>query len=167
MNIIPVIAKADTISKSELHKFKIKIMSELVSNGVQIYQFPLDDETVAKVNTTMNVSETHAHAHEYERAEGHASKLDLVLIEWDIGEVFFAGCQWGSCALVQGHLPFAVVGSTEEVSVGNKMVKARQYPWGVVQGKVSVCVCVYVCGSSRRKGMGFIRCHQCTASALL
>uniref|UniRef100_A0AAQ6A140 Septin-type G domain-containing protein n=1 Tax=Amphiprion ocellaris TaxID=80972 RepID=A0AAQ6A140_AMPOC len=86
VNIIPVIAKADTISKSELHKFKIKIMSELVSNGVQIYQFPLDDETVAKVNTTMN-----------------------------------------------GHLPFAVVGSTEEVSVGNKMVKARQYPWGVVQ----------------------------------
>lgn len=51
-----MIAKADTISKSELHKFKIKIMSELVSNGVQIYQFPLDDETVAKVNTTMNVS---------------------------------------------------------------------------------------------------------------
>uniref|UniRef100_A0A8C5BJB8 Septin n=2 Tax=Gadus morhua TaxID=8049 RepID=A0A8C5BJB8_GADMO len=86
VNIIPVIAKADTISKSELHKFKIKIMSELVSNGVQIYQFPLDDETVAQVNTAMN-----------------------------------------------GLLPFAVVGSTEEVSVGNKMVKARQYPWGVVQ----------------------------------
>ncbi|TRZ02356.1 hypothetical protein DNTS_019006, partial [Danionella cerebrum] len=68
VNIIPVIAKADTISKSELHKFKIKIMSELVSNGVQIYQFPIDDETVAKINTTMN-----------------------------------------------GHLPFAVVGSTEEL----------------------------------------------------
>lgn len=56
VNIIPVIAKADTISKSELHKFKIKIMSELVSNGVQIYQFPIDDETVSKINTTMNVS---------------------------------------------------------------------------------------------------------------
>lgn len=55
MNIIPVIAKADTISKSELHKFKIKIMSELVSNGVQIYQFPVDDETVSKINTAMNV----------------------------------------------------------------------------------------------------------------
>ncbi|XP_031414307.1 septin 10 isoform X1 [Clupea harengus] len=86
VNIIPVIAKADTISKSELHKFKIKIMSELVSNGVQIYQFPVDDETVSKINTAMN-----------------------------------------------GHLPFAVVGSTEEVKIGNKMVKARQYPWGVVQ----------------------------------
>ena len=38
-------------------------------------------------------------------------------------------------ALFQGQLPFAVVGSMDEVKVGNKMVKARQYPWGVVQGK--------------------------------
>uniref|UniRef100_A0A8C6YR36 Septin n=1 Tax=Nothoprocta perdicaria TaxID=30464 RepID=A0A8C6YR36_NOTPE len=83
VNIIPIIAKADTISKSELHKFKIKIMSELVSNGVQIYQFPTDDEAVAEINSA--------------------------------------------------HLPFAVVGSTEEVKVGNKLVRARQYPWGVVQ----------------------------------
>ncbi|XP_077864125.1 septin-11-like isoform X2 [Saccoglossus kowalevskii] len=86
VNIIPVIAKADTVSKGELHKFKIKIMSELVSNGVQIYQFPTDDETVAELNSTMN-----------------------------------------------GHLPFAVVGSNEEVKIGNKTVRARQYPWGVVQ----------------------------------
>lgn len=56
VNIIPIIAKADTISKSELHKFKIKIMGELVSNGVQIYQFPTDDEAVAEINAVMNVS---------------------------------------------------------------------------------------------------------------
>ncbi|KAK3558668.1 hypothetical protein QTP86_023214, partial [Hemibagrus guttatus] len=86
VNIIPIIAKADAISKSELHKFKIKIMSELVSNGVQIYQFPTDDEAVAEINSSMNA-----------------------------------------------HLPFAVVGSGEEVKVGNKLVRARQYPWGVVQ----------------------------------
>ncbi|XP_050753172.1 septin-10 isoform X3 [Gymnogyps californianus] len=86
VNIIPIIGKADSISKTELQKFKNKIMSELVSNGVQIYQFPTDDETVSKINTIMN-----------------------------------------------GHLPFAVVGSTEEVKLGNKMVRARQYPWGIVQ----------------------------------
>ncbi|XP_030622648.1 septin-8-B [Chanos chanos] len=86
VNIIPIIAKADTISKSELHKFKIKIMSELVSNGVQIYQFPTDDEAVAEINSSMNAL-----------------------------------------------LPFAVVGSSEEVKIGNKMVRARQYPWGAVQ----------------------------------
>lgn len=55
MNIIPIIAKSDAISKSELAKFKIKITSELVSNGVQIYQFPTDDESVAEINSSMNV----------------------------------------------------------------------------------------------------------------
>ncbi|NWI72008.1 SEP11 protein, partial [Todus mexicanus] len=55
VNIIPIIAKADTIAKNELHKFKSKIMSELVSNGVQIYQFPTDEDTVAEINATMSV----------------------------------------------------------------------------------------------------------------
>lgn len=41
----------------------------------------------------------------------------------------------------QSHLPFAVVGSTEEVKIGNKMVKARQYPWGTVQGKPGFTSC--------------------------
>ncbi|XP_064482281.1 septin-2-like [Ornithodoros turicata] len=86
VNIIPIIAKADTISKTELQRFKIKIMSELVSNGVQIYQFPTDDDTISERNQSMNA-----------------------------------------------HIPFAVVGSTEFVRSGNKMVRARQYPWGIVQ----------------------------------
>ncbi|NXD85691.1 SEP10 protein, partial [Halcyon senegalensis] len=86
VNIIPIIGKADGISKTELQNFKNKIMSELVSNGVQIYQFPTDDENVSEINTIMN-----------------------------------------------GHLPFAVVGSTKEVKIGNKTVRARQYPWGIVQ----------------------------------
>ncbi|XP_030322467.1 septin-10 isoform X4 [Calypte anna] len=86
VNIIPIIGKADSISKTELQKFKNKIMSELVGNDVQIYQFPTDDETISKTNNVMN-----------------------------------------------GHLPFAVVGSTEFVKIGNKMVRARQYPWGTVE----------------------------------
>jgi septin 6/8/11 len=86
VNIIPIVAKADTISKSELQKFKEKINAELASNGVKIYNFPTDDESVAEINTTMNA-----------------------------------------------HLPFAVIGSSELVRVGNKMVRARQYPWGTVQ----------------------------------
>lgn len=40
VNIIPVIAKSDTISKEELQQFKFKIMSELLSAGIQTYQFP-------------------------------------------------------------------------------------------------------------------------------
>uniref|UniRef100_M3YXS2 Septin 14 n=1 Tax=Mustela putorius furo TaxID=9669 RepID=M3YXS2_MUSPF len=108
VNIVPLIAKADTISKNDLQKFKCKIMSELVSNGIQIYQFPTHDETTAQVNSSMN-----------------------------------------------GQLPFAVVGSMDEVKVGKRMVRGRQYPWGVLQGKCDeseqvcsgkcVCVCVCVC----------------------
>jgi len=31
-------------------------MEELESNGVEIYKFPTDDETVAEMNNAMNVS---------------------------------------------------------------------------------------------------------------
>ena len=64
-------------------------MSELINNGVQIYQFPTTDETISDVNKNMNT-----------------------------------------------QMPFAVVGSNDFVKVGNKMVRARQYPWGVVQGMI-------------------------------
>merc|ERR1712241_1430579 len=86
VNIVPVIAKADTINKPELAKLKSKVMSELINNGVQIYQFPTNDETISDVNTNMN-----------------------------------------------SQMPFAVVGSNDFVKVGSKSVRARQYPWGVVQ----------------------------------
>lgn len=56
VNIIPIIGKADGISKTELQNFKDRIMSELVGNGVQIYQFPADDETFSEINIIMNVS---------------------------------------------------------------------------------------------------------------
>ena len=53
-NIISIVIKSDAISKSELTKFKIKITSKLVSNGVKIYQFPTDDKSAAEINRTMN-----------------------------------------------------------------------------------------------------------------
>ncbi|NP_083102.1 septin-14 [Mus musculus] len=84
VNIIPLIAKADSLSKNDLQRFKNNIMSELNSNGIQIYQFQVDDEASAQVNSS-------------------------------------------------GLLPFAVVGSMEEVKVGKRMVRGRHYPWGVLQ----------------------------------
>ena len=89
VNIIPVIAKADTIAKNELAKFKQKIMQDLIANQVKIYQFPIDDDTVMELNAGMN-----------------------------------------------SHLPFDVIGSSDLVKVDNKMVRARQYPSGVVVGKL-------------------------------
>lgn len=86
VNLIPVIAKADTITKDELTALRKKIMSEIKTNDISIYKFPLDDPEITTVNKSMN---------------------DLQ--------------------------PFAVVASHELVRVGNKKVRARQYPWGTVQ----------------------------------
>lgn len=44
------------------------------------------------------------------------------------------------CLFLQGLLPFAVVGSMEEVKVGKRMVKGRHYPWGVLQGKYETVI---------------------------
>lgn len=59
VNVIPVIAKADIVSKNDLKILKRNIMNELLSYGVQIYQFPTEDEDVAEVNSAMNVSRKH------------------------------------------------------------------------------------------------------------
>ena len=85
VNIIPIIAKSDTISQSELKEFKAKIMDELNAGDVEIYKFPVNDEKEAELNSSMNE-----------------------------------------------QIPFAVVGSRNEVTVGKERVRARQYPWGTV-----------------------------------
>ena len=56
VNIIPIIAKSDTISKSELQRFKQNILNELNSAGVKFYRFPVDDETLAEANLKANVN---------------------------------------------------------------------------------------------------------------
>jgi len=97
VNIIPIIAKSDTISKEELAKFKLKIMSELLGAGIQTYQFP-----------TAEKNPGHWHVQD----DASISALN---------------------AKNNQMLPFAVVGSMDEVKIGNRMVRARQYPWGTVQ----------------------------------
>ncbi|XP_065883892.1 septin-2-like [Dysidea avara] len=86
VNIIPVIAKADTISRPDLIQFKKQIMQELGSNGIKIYTFPTNEEQVGELNAKMN-----------------------------------------------DYLPFGVVGSREEIIAGGKRIRARQYPWGIVE----------------------------------
>ena len=39
-------------------------------------------------------------------------------------------------AELRGLMPFAIVGSEETVEIEGRKVRARQYPWGIVEGKV-------------------------------
>lgn len=50
VNIIPVIAKADTLTPEEILQFKKQILNEIAQNKIKIYDFPepLDDEDEAK-----------------------------------------------------------------------------------------------------------------------
>ena len=54
VNLIPVIAKSDTITKDELTKLRAKIMQEIQDNEIQIYKFPTDDPEVIATNKLMN-----------------------------------------------------------------------------------------------------------------
>ncbi|KAF6026875.1 SEPT2 [Bugula neritina] len=44
VNIVPVIAKADTLTKQEVHKLKKKILEEIRANGINIYTLPDCDD---------------------------------------------------------------------------------------------------------------------------
>ena len=86
VNLIPIIAKSDIITKNELQKLKTKINNEILSNGIRIYKFPTDDHEISDINSKMN-----------------------------------------------NVTPFAVVASHDFVKIGTKLVRGRQYPWGIVQ----------------------------------
>lgn len=40
VNIVPVIAKADVLTKKEVQKLKNRILDEINSNGIKIYPLP-------------------------------------------------------------------------------------------------------------------------------
>ncbi|PAA72042.1 hypothetical protein BOX15_Mlig003227g1, partial [Macrostomum lignano] len=54
VNIVPLIAKSDTITKGDLQKFKARILSDLNDHGIRVCQFPTDEEEVSEVNAKLN-----------------------------------------------------------------------------------------------------------------
>lgn len=40
VNIVPVIAKADVLTKKEMQKLKKKVLDEIAENGIRIYSLP-------------------------------------------------------------------------------------------------------------------------------
>lgn len=63
VNIVPVIAKADTLTKKEVAELKQRILREINENQIMIYQFPEadeeeDDEEFIVVNKELKVRKT-------------------------------------------------------------------------------------------------------------
>lgn len=75
VNLIPVIAKADTMTDEEVAAFKARILKDISFHGIQIFQTPVyeeDDETLAE-NREIIVSDIYLSFH-----AGKLGKADLL-----------------------------------------------------------------------------------------
>lgn len=107
VNLIPVIAKADTLTPNDLAKFKqnvgiyapttswhtnaigFQILDVISAQNIRVYSCPIEseDESVTKSNQS-----------------------------------------------IMSAMPFSIIGSTEEVvTPDNRRVKGRQYSWGIAE----------------------------------
>ncbi|RKP01747.1 hypothetical protein CXG81DRAFT_11596 [Caulochytrium protostelioides] len=90
VNIIPIVAKSDTLSPKELAEFKQRVMEDIAFYKIPIYNFPIDEEDDDEETVEENNE-------------------------------------------LRSLLPFAVIGSEEEVVINGRRVRCRQYPWGVAE----------------------------------
>ncbi|VDP79245.1 unnamed protein product [Echinostoma caproni] len=94
VNVIPVIAKADTLTSEECKEFKKAILNELAANRIHTFDFPDPDECSDRGN-----------------------EEELIKVR-----------------RLRDRAPFAVIGAnTLVVGEGGNRVRARCYPWGVVE----------------------------------
>lgn len=115
VNIIPVIAKADTLTPTELGRFKQTIMEDMRKNNILLYKFPELEQQPQQNGGNEVLTNGKLQLNSQQNSNNH---LDLAK-----------------------RLPFAVVGSThiKEVLVGGEQraskhrVRVREYPWGTVE----------------------------------
>ncbi|XP_038069521.1 septin-7-like isoform X2 [Patiria miniata] len=104
VNIIPLIAKADTMTPEECRDFKKRIMQEIDENKIKIYEFPdVEEEEESKENKKLPM-----------RRNGPKDKEHTP-------------------NSLKERVPFAVVGSNMILEANGKRVRGRQYPWGVAE----------------------------------
>ena len=112
-NVIPVIAKSDSMTIEEKTSFKRRVKAEMEFHGIRCYPYdnPLDEEEIDRFDHQLNV------------------------------QVRFGLCRVGFLAQFHLHviqaqnmIPFAVVGSERNVVVDGKAVRGRRNRWGVVNG---------------------------------
>lgn len=109
VNVVPVIAKADTITKEELVRFK-----EVVRSGAGVaFSLSLTPSIPILANSRQ------------------------LLEEFDKNEIeIYHPDEEGIEAEYEQYIPFSVIGSREEIVVNGEKLRVRQYPWGLVEGRV-------------------------------
>ena len=106
VNIVPVIAKADTLTRKEISRLKKRILDEIAKHNIKIYQLPDVEE-------------------DEEEDYKEQTRVLKVKCPFSLFKMSFFD--------FQESIPFAVVGSTQLIEVKGKKVRGRLYPWGVVE----------------------------------
>ncbi|KAF7635729.1 Septin-type G domain-containing protein [Meloidogyne graminicola] len=123
VNIIPLIAKADTLTQSELCRFKQRIMDEMKANNISFYKFPELIINCEQLPNSIVNGGTITNGVKFQQQQ-HQNTVEN-----------------NNSISIEKRLPFAVVGSThiKEVLVGGEQratkqrVRIREYPWGTVE----------------------------------
>lgn len=106
-NLIPVIAKSDTLTKEELKIFKIRIRQVIEAQEISIFTPPLHIEETGSTTEKSGVNPAPQDSVAAAAIEHARQLIDA--------------------------MPFAVVGSEEQYTVEGNLVYGRKYPWGIVE----------------------------------
>ncbi|KAF7629935.1 Septin-type G domain-containing protein [Meloidogyne graminicola] len=115
VNIVPLIAKADTLTQNELCRFRQQIMDDMRKNNISFYKFPEQfnyEQQPSVLGVTTNGKTQNQHT------GGNNISFQL-----------------------EKRIPFAIVGSTHikellvsgEKRASKQKFRVREYPWGVVE----------------------------------
>ncbi|CAD6587411.1 MAG: hypothetical protein CYPHOPRED_003911 [Cyphobasidiales sp. Tagirdzhanova-0007] len=107
VNLIPVVAKADTMTPTDLTTFKQRVREAISAQGIRIYTPPIDNDDPP--------------------AAEHAKVLTVSTYDE-------AGIALTPPVLGQSAIPFSIIGSTQDViTPDGRQVKGREYLWGVAE----------------------------------
>lgn len=91
VNIVPVIAKADCLTKFEMQRLKRKVLDEIQDNGIKIYTFPdcdsEDDEEFVQINQELKASIPFAVIGSNSVAEIRGKQVRVRQYPWGVAEV--------------------------------------------------------------------------------
>ncbi|KAF7639986.1 Septin-type G domain-containing protein [Meloidogyne graminicola] len=115
VNIVPLIAKADTLTQNELCRFRQQIMDDMRKNNISFYKFP-EQFNYEQQPSVLGVTTNGKTQNQYTGGNNISFQLEK-------------------------RIPFAIVGSThvKELLVGDGEVvskqkfRVREYPWGMVE----------------------------------
>ena len=116
VNVVPVIAKSDTLTPEERAAVKERVQRDIATYGIKVYP--------ASSRNDYDAGEQARNAEISVRAPRHCPRAN--------GATWLTNRGAMALALLQKLIPFAVVGSERNVVINGKAVRGRRNPWGFV-----------------------------------